>query len=161
MVVAVQQHTIFLEFIPVPILRGILRPAEPQARTGTGCHTQRVMPSLFSPPSKRAALEQAHAPGQQCESGLAPSVLTRAALSTCVLPSFIHLLPLGHDRVLFLRVHARGLWRNVESLQARASHQPKPPCFLAQSISSDFSVHLYCGARAFCPPREEEKKRGS
>lgn len=70
--VAVQQHAIFLEFIPVPTLCGILRPGEPQTRPGTGSHTQRVMLSLLSPPSKPAALERARAPGQQRESGAGP-----------------------------------------------------------------------------------------
>lgn len=53
---------------------------------------------------------------------------SRAAVSVGVLPSFNHLPPSGHGRVLFLSIHATGLWRNVETLQDRAPHQPKPPC---------------------------------
>lgn len=166
--VAVQQHAIFREFIPVPILCGILRPGEPQTRPGTGCHMQRVMPSLLSPPSKPAALEQARAPGQQCESG-AGSKHTNTSCCKCVCSPLIYPPSsfgawqgvIFKGLVLFLRLRARGLWRNVETLQTRAPHQPKPPCLLVQSISSDLRVHLSCGARGFCPPHEEEKKRGS
>jgi len=78
--VAVQQHAVFLVFIPVFILCGILRSGEPQTRQGTGCHRQRVMPLLLSLPSKPAALEQACVPGQQCEGGAGPK---RTNMSYC------------------------------------------------------------------------------
>lgn len=142
--VAVQQHATFLEFIPVPILRGLLRPGEPRTQPGTGCHTQRVMLFLLSLPLKPAALERARAPGQQCESRAGPK-RTNTNCCKCVCTPLVY-PPSSFRRVLFSSVHAK---RSLEEHGDPAGPSPAkttlPPCTVHQ-------LRLQC---AFIPQSKE------